>query len=181
MEIRISAALLNTNPRAILQLRRLELTEPRCLNHMHSAGEIFTLYLPTGIMHGVLLFLDDSGSVNEKLVKVMDEICRQIPDFYFGRLDIRYQSRELLEEGKSFFILEVNGAGSEPTHMYDPRHSIFFAWKEIIRHWVILFKISRANHQLGYPLSFFTGRSGLKHVQKRLKQIRKLLATACIN
>ena len=81
-----------------------------------------------------------------------------MPSFYYGRFDIRYQSRELLEQGKSFSIIEVNGAGSEPTHIYDPRHSIFFAWKEIVRHWRLLFSISCANHRLGYPyLSLWEG------------------------
>ncbi len=102
----------------------------------------------------------------------MDEICRQIPLFYFGRMDIRYHSRELLEEGKSFFILEVNGAGSEPTHMYDPRHSLFFAWKEIIRHWVILFKISRANHKLGFP--YLTIKEGVEMFRKDKNDSKQL-------
>jgi hypothetical protein len=53
-----------------------------------------------------------------------------------------------LKQGKNFSIIELNGAGSEPTHMYDPKHSIFFAWKEIIRHWNILARISRINHRL---------------------------------
>ena len=48
-------------------------------------------------------------------------------------------------------IIEVNGAGSEPTHMYDPRHSLFFAWREITRHWKILYQVSRENHRRGIP------------------------------
>jgi hypothetical protein len=82
---------------------------------------------------------------------MINEICDLIPHFYYGRLDIRYQSRELLEREIAFSVIEVNGAGSEPTHIYDPRHSIFFAWKEIVRHWKILYSISRANHRLGHP------------------------------
>ena len=164
-------ALLNASPRAILQLPRLELTEPDVLNHVPAAGEIFTV-VPYGNHARGAMFLDDSRSVNEKLMKVMDEICGKIPLFYFGRMDIRYQSRELLEEGKSFFILEVNGAGSEPTHIYDPRHSLFFAWKEIIRHWVILFKISRANHKLGFP--YLTVKEGVEMFRKDKSDSRKL-------
>ncbi|NCU05850.1 MAG: hypothetical protein GXC73_17935 [Chitinophagaceae bacterium] len=34
--------------------------------------------------------------------------------------------------------------------MYDPKHSLFFAWKEIIRHWFILFRISKQNHAKGH-------------------------------
>ena len=102
----------------------------------------------------------------------MDRICFQIPEFYFGRLDIRYESRELLEQGKLFSVLEVNGAGSEPTHIYDPRHSLFFAWKEIIRHWVILFKISRANHRLGHR--YLTVTEGVSMFRKDKSDSKKL-------
>jgi hypothetical protein len=155
--------LLTGSSRAILQLPGLEMTEPVMLNHVPAAGEVFTV-VPYGNHARGAMFLDDSGSINEKLLHVIDEICRQIPMFYFGRMDIRYQSRQLLEEGKSFSVLEVNGAGSEPTHIYDPRHSIFFAWKEIIRHWVILFKISGANHALGYP--YLTVKEGVQMFRK---------------
>jgi hypothetical protein len=163
--------LLSENPRAILQLPRLERTEPAILDHTPSAGEVFTV-VPYGNHARGAMFLDDSRSVNEKLLNLMDEICQQIPLFYFGRMDIRYKSRDLLEDGKSFFILEVNGAGSEPTHIYDPRHSIFFAWKEIIRHWIILFKISRANHKLGYR--YLTRREGIEMFRKDKLDSKKL-------
>ncbi len=142
--------LLIDNPRAILQLPQLEKTEKKILDTIPTAGEIITV-VPYGNHARGALFLDDSTSINPALITVMDNICSKIPSFYFGRLDIRYESRELLEQGKSFSIIEVNGAGSEPTHIYDPRHSVFFAWKEIIRHWILLFKISRASHRLGNP------------------------------
>ncbi len=95
-------------------------------------------------------FTDVSDWINDKLTETFNNICMQIPDFYFGRLDIMFQSREDLENGKNFSIIELNGAGSEPTHIYDPKHSIFFAWKEIIKHYDILYKISTYNHQKGY-------------------------------
>ena len=154
--------LLKSNPRAILQLHFLEKQEPEMLQRVLRENEIFTV-VPYGNHARGALFIDDSSTINPELEEAMDGICKQIPDFYFGRLDIRYESRELLEAGKSFYIVEVNGAGSEPTHIYDPRHSVFFAWKEIIRHWIILFKISRANHRLGYPyLGFSEGRQMFK-------------------
>jgi hypothetical protein len=141
--------LLKTNPRAIMQLHFLEKTEPLMLERILVEGEIFTVS-PYGNHARGALFLDDSASVNPALKGVINEICALMPSFYYGRLDIRYQSRELLEQGKYYSVIEVNGAGSEPTHIYDPRHSIFFAWKEIIRHWRILYIISTANHRLGF-------------------------------
>lgn len=154
--------LLKSNPRAILQLQQLRRQEPEMLQKVLQENEVFTV-VPYGNHARGALFIDDSSSINPELEETMDGICKQIPDFYFGRLDIRYESREMLEAGKSFCIVEVNGAGSEPTHIYDPRHSLFFAWIEIIRHWIILFKISRANHRLGYPyLGFSEGRRMFK-------------------
>jgi hypothetical protein len=165
--------LLKTNPRAVLQLPQLEITEPGLLERVIPENEDF-IVVPYGNHARGALFLDDSASVSAALVETINKICFEIPGFFFGRLDIRYERRELLEEGKAFSILEVNGAGSEPTHIYDPRHSIFFAWKEIIRHWMILFKISRANHRLGYR--YLTVPEGVRMFRKNKEDVKKLEA-----
>lgn len=117
-------------------------------------------------------FIDNSHLITERLTRTIDEVCQQIDGFYFGRLDIRYNSWEELEEGKNFSVIEVNGAGSEPTHIYDPRHSIFFAWKEIIRHWLILFRVSRLNHKQGHP--YLTLKEGLRMFREDGENSRKL-------
>jgi hypothetical protein len=147
--IRNVRQLLQNDPRAILQLAQIERDEPGLLDQIVAAGKLFTV-VPYGNHARGALFLDQTASLTPALRNRIDEVCKKIPEFYYGRLDIKYESRALLEAGESFFILEVNGAGSEPTHIYDPAHSIFFAWREIIRHWIILYKISRANHRLGY-------------------------------
>jgi hypothetical protein len=43
--------------------------------------------------------------------------------------------------------------------MYDPAQSIWYGWKEIIRHWAMLYRISLANHTLGAP--YMSLRQGL--------------------
>jgi hypothetical protein len=149
--------LLLLNPRGLLQLPELEKNRPELLKEVVPEGTVFTV-VPYGNHARGAKFVDHSDQLSPGLCRWLDSLCRQIPDFYFGRLDIRYRDRQLLEAGKDFVILEVNGAGSEPTHIYDPGHSLFFAWKEIVRHWIILFRISRANHRRGYPyLSFSEG------------------------
>jgi len=148
--------LLKKDSRALLQLPFLEKTEPLMLDLVVPKGESL-IVSPYGNHARGALFLDDSASVNPALVNMINDLCGLMPNFYYGRLDIRYQSRELLEQGNSFSVIEVNGAGSEPTHIYDPRHSIFFAWKEIVRHWRLLYAISRANHRLGYPYLSLSG------------------------
>lgn len=149
--------LLLQNDRALIYLENLKQMHRDGLGRVIPSGERF-IVSPYGNHSRGSMFLDDSHLINEELTTTMDVVCQQIPEFYFGRLDIRFDTWEDLCKGKNFLIIEVNGAGAEPTHMYDPRHSLFFAWKEISRHWLLLSKISRYNHKRGVPyLSFKEG------------------------
>lgn len=138
--------LLHRDKRYILQLPVLKATYGDKLSAVLEMGEELVL-VPYGNHVRGAKFVDISDRIDEQLVNVIDAVCDQVNGFYYGRLDIRFNTWEELREGKNFSIIEINGAGSEPTHMYDPKHSIFFAWKEIIRHWTILAKISRINHR----------------------------------
>jgi hypothetical protein len=149
--------LLMKEKRAILQIDSLERMYGNKLDEVLESGERKTL-VPYGNHARGAKFLDASDMIDEELTDTIDKVCRQVKDFYFGRLDIRYNTWEELKKGINFSVIEVNGAGSEPTHIYDPNHSLFFAWKEIVRHWIILFRISRANHKKGHRyLSFSEG------------------------
>jgi hypothetical protein len=142
--------LLMKDKRFILQLKTLEKLYGHTLDEILPAGEVKEL-VPYGNHARGAKFLDDSHLADEVFTGTMDNICQQVAGFYYGRLDIRYNTWEELRQGKNISVIELNGAGSEPTHMYDPRHSLFFAWKEIIRHWIILWRISRSNHKKGIP------------------------------
>ncbi|MDO6431141.1 NRDE family protein [Flavitalea sp. BT771] len=137
-------ALLRKNDRHVLQLPALRAVYGDFLQQIPSPGEE-RLLVPYGNHSRGAKFLDWSDRITPALEERIDELCRQIPGFYFGRLDVKFESWEELCEGRKFSVIELNGAGSEPTHMYDPRHSLFFAWKEIFRHWRLLYDISRAN------------------------------------
>jgi hypothetical protein len=151
--------LLLKDKRFILQLNVLKKLYGDGLNEVLPAGEIKEL-VPYGNHARGAKFLDDSHLADEVFTKSMDAICQQVEGFYYGRLDIRYNTWEELREGKNISVIELNGAGSEPTHMYDPKHSLFFAWKEIIRHWIILWRISRINHKKGIP--YLSRKEGLQ-------------------
>lgn len=147
---RTISELLKANTRAIMYYPSLERMLGSQLQLILPEGESFTVS-PYGNHARGSLFLDYSERADEQLNETMDRICQEIPEFYFGRLDIRFDNWEDLRQGKKLAIIEVNGAGAEPTHIYDPRHSLFFAWKEIIRHWKLLYQVSRANHLRGVP------------------------------
>ncbi|MFM9951426.1 MAG: D-alanine--D-alanine ligase [Saprospiraceae bacterium] len=149
--------LIKQKPRSSFQLPGLKRTYGDYLNTVLPPGEKFIL-VPFGSHTRGSMFLDATAMLNGKLLQTMDKVCNEVPGFYFGRLDIRFTTYEELSEGKNFSIIEINGAGSEPTHMYDPAHSIFFGWKEIVRHWKLLYQISLANNKKGHPyLSYSAG------------------------
>ena len=147
------------NKRAVLQLPVLKKSLGTRLKEVLPVGIEETL-VPYGNHARGSLFLDCSHYIDPELEAVINRICKRIPDFYFGRLDIRYESLESLKQERAFSIVELNGAGSEPTHMYDPRHSLLFAWKEIIRHWILLWRISRQNHKGG--IAYMAYADGIK-------------------
>lgn len=171
-------------------IRELLKKEQRSFLHLHNLEEMYGDYLdsiletgeekimvPYGNHARGAKFLDDSHLIDEQLTNVIDNACQQVKDFYYGRLDVRYNTWEELKQGKNFCIIEVNGAGSEPTHMYDPKHSLFFAWKEIIRHWILLWRISRMNHHKGHKyLSFKEGVDMFRYDKEHSKKLAQMPA-----
>ena len=104
--------------------RGMELALSECGNHCQGA-----------------IFKNGNHLIQEDLIKVFDAVATQIPGFYFGRFDIRYESLELLKQGKNFEIIEINGAGSEVTHIWDEKTTIWEAYRDLYRQWSLLFAI----------------------------------------
>jgi hypothetical protein len=164
--------LLEKDKRFLLQLESLQKEYGRALDTVMARGER-RLLVPYGNHARGAKFLDHTDRIDNDIVALTNEICTQVPEFYYGRIDIRYNTWEELKQGKNFSIIELNGAGSEPTHMYDPRHSLFFAWKEIIRHWLYLWRISRMNHKKGFPyMSYSEGAEMFRQNKCYVKKLR---------
>jgi len=164
--------LLLKNKRAVLQLPTLRIKEKDKMNIILQKGEELII-VPYGNHVRGAKFLDDSSLIDEELTNTIDSICKKVDGFYFGRLDISYNDWEELKQGRNFSIIELNGSGSEPTHIYDPRHSVFWAWKEIAKHWKILYRISKMNHQL-QKTPYMTTRMGLDMFKQNSEYIKLL-------
>lgn len=164
--------LLAGEKRAVLQLDALRKTEPSALTEVLPAGKTKVL-VPYGNHSRGAKFIDLSHLVNDDLSQTINALCVQIPGFYFGRLDIRYNTWEELCAGKNFSVIELNGAGSEPAHIYDPKHSIFFAWKEIIRHLNLLYAISKKNKQVK-KVSYLTLKEGVNLFRENAEYMKKI-------
>jgi hypothetical protein len=93
-------------------------------------------------------FLDGSHLINDRVSATFDQIGKQIEGFYFGRFDLRCESIEDLYAGK-IKVLELNGCGAEPAHIYDPGFSLLKAIGVLIEHWRNIFLIARENSKRG--------------------------------
>src|SRR5438094_8293573 len=69
--------------------------------------------------------------------------------FFIGRYDIRYSSEDDFRAGRNFQIIELNGAASEATSIYDARNSIFAAYRTLFQQWDLVFAIGAANCKRG--------------------------------
>lgn len=78
-----------------------------------------------------------------------DEIAGSMPEFYFGRFDIKFKTINRLMEAEDFQIFEINGAGAEAIHVWDTDTSLLKAYKELFKYQSLLFKISNMNRDNG--------------------------------
>lgn len=164
--------LIKENPRYELQLKVLKQEYGNKLSDILPKGEKINL-VPYGNHARGAKFIDGSHWITPKLTETVDEMCLQIPGFYFGRLDVMYNTLQELEQGKNFSIVELNGAASEPTHIYDPKHSLLFAWKELARHITFMYEISVRNHKKGIP--YLTHKEGMKEYRLHLEQSTRIV------
>ncbi len=101
------------------------------------------------------LFLNGADLITGELLARVEELVRDYRGFYFGRFDIKVPSEQDLKQGRNLKVVELNGLTSEATHIYDPEHSIFYAWKTLIEQWSIAFQIADQNYKKGLrPMSF---------------------------
>ena len=165
-------------------LEELVILDKRAKNYLEIVKNNTTIPLDTIIKKGKKVQLSDIGNhskgtqfingnhlISEKLEETFTHLNKQIKGWYYGRVDIKYNSFEDLENG-NFKILELNGILAEPTHIYDASKINYLqALREMRVHWKQLYKIARINHDTkNIPYRSTIGL--LKDVQK-LKQYTK--------
>jgi hypothetical protein len=94
------------------------------------------------------LFLDNNCLINKKLTASFDRISKEIEGFYYGRFDLRCASVEDLNEGR-VKIMELNGCGAEPAHIYQPGYSFWKAVGNMMDHWRSIFDVAVQNKERG--------------------------------
>ncbi len=136
--------LVSRNPRALLQAGTVRERFPDRWDQILPEGKVLELE-PIGNHNRGTRFIDGSHKADAVLRAVFDTLSHEMEGFYFGRFDIRTPSWEALKERREFAVLEMNGVGGEPTHIYDPAHSLFKAWKDLCSSWRVAAKIAEKN------------------------------------
>ena len=82
-------------------------------------------------------FTDDSHLLTPELEAAIFAFFESQPGFNFGRVDVKCADQAAFQRGE-FVVIEVNGVASLPTHMFDPKFSVWQAYKVFFEHAVYL-------------------------------------------
>ncbi|WP_306536665.1 DedA family protein [Geobacter sp.] len=141
--------LILADPRA-RRLRRVYLRRHRERQEaIPATGERVPLVFAGNHCQGAI-FRNGRELATPALAARIDEIARSIPEFHFGRIDLRFRSEEELTRGEGFAIVEINGAGAEATHIWDARTRLTEGYSVLFEQFGILFEIGARNRRRGF-------------------------------
>jgi hypothetical protein len=121
------------------------------------------------------IFQNGTDMVTPALTAAIDRLAKSMPDFFFGRIDVRFASLAQLRRGLDFRVIEINGAGSEATHVWDPRTKLLDAWRTQFFHYGAAFRIGAANRRRGFSSS------GVRAMIRHWRNQRRLMAIYPMN
>lgn len=166
--------LIQNYPRVRFRLEEMKSKHADRLNDIIPEGEIYVLSHALNLSRGGRL-VSLEGEKDEELLKVFDGLSHYTKHFYYGRYDIKCASISDLKQGKNFSILEYNGCGAEPHHIYGNGNTLVQAYKIVLHHWHMLYQISRYNYENGIPYwGFKRGSVFLKNAKRHFKMLKQL-------
>ena len=119
------------------------------LNTVLPNGKVFRLAFAGSHSRGSI-FKNGNDLITAEMSAAFDRIAKEIPEFYFGRFDVRFEDIEELKRGEGFAIIEVNGAGGEATHIWDSKTRLVDAYRSLFRQHSLLFEVGARNRKRGF-------------------------------
>ncbi|MFT4152665.1 hypothetical protein [Parafilimonas sp.] len=166
--------LIEQHPKAFMIAAEQKELHKTKLNNIIADGEVYMLN-ELGNHNRGAKFINLSNKIDDQLSNVMDKINLFSKHFYYGRYDIKTTSLEDFKHCRNISILEFNGVGSEPNHIYDNGLSYMNAIKIIAKHWKYMFGIGKINYKNGAAyVSFFEGIKMLRASKKNTKLMAQL-------
>lgn len=121
------------------------------------------------------IFANGASDITPALTAAIHRIMSDIPDFHFGRVDVRYRNIGSLRRGTDFRIIEINGVGSEATHIWDPSTRLRDAYRTQFDHYRQAFEIGAAKRSAGFKSS------GMRQMLRDWLTQRRLMASYPLN
>ena len=166
--------LIENHPKAFMMADEQKIKHEKNLRDVIPANEKYLLN-ELGNHNRGANFINLKNKIDEQLINVIDKINLYSKNLYYGRYDVKTTSLEDLRQGKNISILEYNGVGSEPNHIYDIGLSYMQAINIIAMHWKYMFEIGRINYKKGIKyISFSKGFQMLIASQKNTKLMKQL-------
>jgi hypothetical protein len=130
----------------------LHLYQPRFATRWHDVlpeGERLRLVFSASHCRGAV-FTDARAHITPTLTHAVDRIMRDLPDFHYGRLDVKFRDLTALESGSELEIVEINGASAESIHIWDRRAGLLEAWRTLMWQYRTLFQFGAAQRSKGF-------------------------------
>lgn len=119
------------------------------LDRVPARGEVVQIALICNQRAGGL-YRDAHRFITPQLVERFDAIARSMPEFHYGRFDVRFASADALMRGEEFSIVEVNGIGGEAIDVWDPQLPVGEAYRRLLAQQRLLFMIGERNRARGF-------------------------------
>jgi hypothetical protein len=166
--------LIHDSPRARLFLEELKSKHKDKLDQVIPFGEVFYLSHALNLSRGGRL-INLEHEKDEQLQNVFDDLSHYTKHFYYGRYDIKCSSIEDLKQGKNYSILEYNGSGGEPHHVYGNGNSLVKACHILLKHWRVMYEISKRNYKNGIDYwKLQEGWTFFKEANKHVRLLKRL-------
>lgn len=114
------------------------------------------------------IFKNANHLITPKMEEAWDKLSKQIPEFYFGRFDVRFHDMSNLETLENIKIVEINGAGAEATHIWDSKTKILDAYRTLMKQYKLMYKIGYVNKKRGFKPA------KIKYLWERMKRAEEL-------
>lgn len=142
------AQLVNQDERASNLLELYRERNQTHWNRVLTKGERVSLLFSASHCRGAV-FTDANEYITPALTQSLNTIMNDLPDFYYGRLDVKYSNIERLQQGLDLEIIEINGASSESIHIWDKTTRFRDAIKVLLWQYRTLFKLGAYQRKQG--------------------------------
>lgn len=157
--------LITQHPNAKYRSEEMRIKHEKDLKTVLTCGQKYILTYAANLNRGAK-FTDLKEQIDEQLLSHFDQLSHRC-SWYYGRYDLKCNSIKELKAGR-FSILEFNGAGAEPNHVYHAGKSWLQALHVFVHHWKVLYEIARYNNRHN-GVRYWTNKEGKKWMAQARK------------